>query len=290
MDDWKANPFSVSLAQGGALWGGCLEGEGAHTGPDLRDGGYVPGSSWLVPSPSPSQKLQGNCFLAAFPSPLWFIAARRLCVWRWHKSHQKERRKFAFIPFLAYWMQLSSSLLKSWAGLGQEGQALALVLSMAKAGLAALPEEAPMTSNSHIQQLYLHWLKSTAIFKKQRMNKENIGNYCLWDYIFTGSPSVFSLAKNKLATRQTKNCKRGRRKNSGHNMLISSKSWRLSAHLCFCTGWWLQIAHWSNGGSKELITVPRPNLTSSHRQHLLRSHWGRKDWTRDSGDCEGEKN
>lgn len=222
--------------------------------------------------------------------PLWFIAARRLCVWRWHKSHQKERRKFAFIPFLAYWMQLSSLLLKSWAGLGQEGQALALVLSMAKAGLAALPEEAPMTSNSHIQQLYLHWMKSTAIFKKQRMNKENIGNYCLWDYIFTGSPSVFSLAKNKLATRQTKNCKRGRRKNSGHNMLISSKSWRLSAHLCFCTGWWLQIAHWSNGGSKELITVPRPNLASSHRQHLLRSHWGRKDWTRDSGDCEGEKN
>lgn len=121
----------------------------------LRAWEQLAGSTHPISLPL-TQKLHGNCFLAAFPPPLWFIAARRLCVWRWHKSHQKERRKFAFTPLLAYWMQLSSSLLKSWAGLGQEGQTLALVLSMANAGLAALPEEAPMASNSHIQQLYLH--------------------------------------------------------------------------------------------------------------------------------------
>lgn len=97
--------------------------------------------------PAPHTETAG-CFLAAFPPPLWFTAARRLCMWRWHKSHQKERRKFAFTPLLAYWMQLSSSLLKPWAGSGREGQALALVISVASAGLAALPEEAPMASNS----------------------------------------------------------------------------------------------------------------------------------------------
>lgn len=64
----------------------------------------------------------------------------------------------------------------------------------------------------------------------------NNGNYCLWEYVFTGSPSVLSHIKSKLATKQTKKCKRGRRKKGRYNTLISSKSWRESAHLHFCMG------------------------------------------------------
>lgn len=97
-----------------------------------------------------ARKLQGNHFLAAFPPPLWFIAARRLCMWRWHKSHLKERerrRKFAFAPLLAYWMQLSSSLLKPWAGPGQEAQALPSGLNTVSAGAPC-----PTREGSHSQQ------------------------------------------------------------------------------------------------------------------------------------------
>lgn len=67
--------------------------------------------------------------------------------------------------------------------------------------------------------------------------REKPGNCCLWDYILTGSPSVFSYVNSKLDTGQTKKCERARRKKGGYNTSIRSKSWGQSANLCFCTGW-----------------------------------------------------
>lgn len=71
---------------------------------------------------------------------------------------------------------------------------------------------------------------------KEHEQRGNTGNYCHWDYVFTGSPSVFSCVKSKPATKQTKEHKRGRRKKGRYKALIRSKSWRESAHLRFCMG------------------------------------------------------
>lgn len=72
---------------------------------------------------------------------------------------------------------------------------------------------------------------------REHEQREKPGNCCLWDYILTGSPSLFSYVDSKLDTRQTKKCKRARRKQGGYNTLIRGKSYRQSANLCFCTGW-----------------------------------------------------
>lgn len=83
----KQIPSLPPQAVEGGLW--CSGGKVCNAGAVcLGAAGWYPHNPIFLPL---TQKLQGNCFLAAFPPPLWFIAARRLRMWRWHKSHPKER-------------------------------------------------------------------------------------------------------------------------------------------------------------------------------------------------------